>query len=597
MPATSPRLLAAAILLTPFLASEALAAVAVVLNQTDAPVRFQAFSSDGDNQGRLVEPGESVPYFSASPLTITFPTASGPQRQPLEPDSIYRLTSVASGGRRVRQLRRIGLEGSRPAGSRPGAWRAGSGRSDAVIRVLLCVDEEEPMTEALWKARLAERLAKASAIIEAHSGVRFEVAGYAYWRSNNDTVKFEQTLFEFERATQPKRGDLAIGFTSQYRVDRGRRRLGGTRGPLRKHVLLREWSPQVSEPERVELLVHELGHFLGAGHSPEPTSVMRPVLGNRPVRLKREQVRFDAVNTLAIAMVGEEVRRRGVRTLAEVSPTRRAKLQQIYGTLMALTPGEPAAVTLLRRLEGAKRNAASEVVTGKDRVEADAARVVEAVTLAAAANRKLPVDTRRSGDELSDELVRAAAKTGVSAKALLIGLGIALDDIGGLRINPRTREMANRIENERQRRRRLNVVGRNTARGRHDTLKHFLVSAALAAMLGEKEANLWGIGKELSDATRAGGSGFSFADLAANRSGVRFARGVLSGKLPSVGLARSFRTVNYVPSLEGLEEGLPLSEVLERFGGQGDPRFDAEIAKIDKRIESLPPYALLDLKL
>ena len=78
--------------------------------------------------------------------------------------------------------------------------------------------------------------------------------------------------------------------------------MAGTRGPLHSHILVREWSPQMSEPERLEFLVHELGHFLGASHSPEPDSVMRPVLGDQPGRSARAfRIRFDPVNTLVMS--------------------------------------------------------------------------------------------------------------------------------------------------------------------------------------------------------------------------------------------------------------------------------------------------------
>ena len=124
-----------------------------------------------------------------------------------------------------------------------------------------------------------------------------------------------------------------------------------------------------------------------------------------------------------------------------------------------------------------------------------------------------------------------------------------------------------------------------------------LVSAAMTALLGEKEAYAWGVGKELADAAREGGSGFSFADLAADRAGIRFARGVLAGNPPLAGLAGSFRTENYVPDMQGLEEGLSLDEVIAKYGGQGDPRFDAQVAEIDRRIDGLPAYSLSRLGL
>ncbi len=570
------------------------AAVAVLSNHTDAAVAFTLANGAGVSRPARLEPGESAPFFSTTPQSVSYPTSAGPRIENLTADTAYWFTKVASGKRRVLQLRQIGLTGLRQGPPSPLAWNVGAGRSDLAIRVILCVDEEEPTTDAVWQARLRKRLAAASSIVEKHSGVPFEAAGFAYWRSNNDINRLEATLAEFERAVSPPEGALAIGFSSQYRVERGRRRLGGTRGPLRRHILVKEWSPNVSEPERVELLVHELGHFLGAAHSPELTSVMRPVLGDRPVRLKSHQIRFDAINTLAIAMVGEEVRRRGVRQFSQISRPRLDRLKGLYATLAQVTPGEPAAMEMLRRLQG-RHGAAPAVVTAEDREHAAAGRVVAAVTQRAAANRKRPLEDRLAGDALTNALVRAGAKAATEPKALLLGLGIALDDSGTLAKHPRTIEAALQAESQRQRQLRKNVLGKPTARDRQDTLKHFFVSAAMTVLVGEKEANLWGFAKELSDAN--GGSGFSFADLAADRAGVRFANGVTAGTTPLFGLAASFRIENYLPPLDGLEEGIQLEELIKRFGSQGDPRYDAQIQRIDKRIDKLPAYSLSTLDL
>lgn len=59
-----------------------------------------------------------------------------------------------------------------------------------------------------------------------------------------------------------------------------------------------------------------------------------------------------------------------------------------------------------------------------------------------------------------------------------------------------------------------------TLLGRVDTAQHFVISAALAAWAGEPIADAIGLYKELADARH--GSGFSFADLAADRAGTRF---------------------------------------------------------------------------
>ncbi|TWT97997.1 Matrixin [Botrimarina colliarenosi] len=582
------------------------AATVVLANHTATATTVEVLSAAGGAETRRIAPGESTPFFSASPLSVALGSGLNRRVESLAADAVYRLATVRVGDHSGVELRRIALMGEAMAPPNAAAWQNGAGRADAPVRVLLCVDEEEPTIDRLWQARLTARLKAASAIMQRHSGVRFEPAGFQFWKSDNSVTQFTQSLGEFEHAVSPPPGTLAIGFTSQYQVQLGRQHMGGTRGPLRGHILLREWSPRVSEAERVELLVHELGHYLGAGHSPEPTSVMRPVLGDRPVRLRGEVIRFDPVNTLAIAMIGEEVRRRGVRDLGNITLARRERLQHVYTTLSALTPGEPAGVALLRRLAavGGGPIAAAGIdedqggaVSDEDRSEAAASAVVAAITQAAASSRKRDLGDRLTGDALADALVRAGAGATSDPRGLLLGLGVALDDVGGLKINPRTTAAAERIESDRDRRQRLNVLGRPTARGRHDLLKHFVVSAALAALVGEKEANLWGVGKELADATREGGSGFSFADLAADRAGVRFARAVLSGSPPVAGIATSFRLDNYLPPIEGLEEGLPLADVIKRFGGKGDPRFDAQIAEIDRRIDALPAYSLLRLGL
>ena len=85
--------------------------------------------------------------------------------------------------------------------------------------------------------------------------------------------------------------------------------------PLHPYILMREWTP-TTEPGRLEVLLHELGHYLGAVHSPEPTSVMRRKLGDgRSVSL-RFPVGFDPLNTLAMNLVVGELRAGRKRSLA-----------------------------------------------------------------------------------------------------------------------------------------------------------------------------------------------------------------------------------------------------------------------------------------
>ncbi len=77
---------------------------------------------------------------------------------------------------------------------------------------------------------------------------------------------------------------MAIGFTSQYMIPHGVMHLGGTRGPLYPYILIRELGSQhVSKSERLEILVHEMGHYLGASHTADMDSVMRPQLGDQAI--------------------------------------------------------------------------------------------------------------------------------------------------------------------------------------------------------------------------------------------------------------------------------------------------------------------------
>src|SRR6185312_15217913 len=113
--------------------------------------------------------------------------------------------------------------------------------------------------------------------------------------------------------------------------------LGCTPGPLHTHILIRERKPR-TEPERLEVLVHELGHFLGACHSPEFDSVMRPKLGDGRAILRSFRIGFDPLNTLVMNLVAEELARRPVRQLRELRPRTRQRLLDIFSTVLRAMP-------------------------------------------------------------------------------------------------------------------------------------------------------------------------------------------------------------------------------------------------------------------
>ncbi|MBK9469973.1 MAG: hypothetical protein IPO20_19285 [Gammaproteobacteria bacterium] len=128
-----------------------------------------------------------------------------------------------------------------------------------------------------------------------------------------------------------------------------------------------------------------------------------------------------------------------------------------------------------------------------------------------------------------------------------------------------------------------------TLRGRHDSAQHFVVSAALAAWAGEPVATAIGLYKELEDARR--GSGFSFADLAADRAGTRFGELVAAdaARLDEV-LAGTPGDADLLPPLDGLPEFLPEAEFRRRYGGPGEPAYEKVADEIERRLSALALY-------
>lgn len=128
-----------------------------------------------------------------------------------------------------------------------------------------------------------------------------------------------------------------------------------------------------------------------------------------------------------------------------------------------------------------------------------------------------------------------------------------------------------------------------TLRNREDSAQHFVVSAALAAWTGEPAADAIGLYKELDDARH--GSGFSFADLAADRAGTRF--GELVAQHPErldALLSGEVTDAEIMPRLDDLPEYLSQREFLRRFGGPGAPAYQTMIGEIERRLAAMPLY-------
>lgn len=127
-----------------------------------------------------------------------------------------------------------------------------------------------------------------------------------------------------------------------------------------------------------------------------------------------------------------------------------------------------------------------------------------------------------------------------------------------------------------------------TLQRRHDFALHFLVSAVIAAQAGTPLADVVGLWKEVDDARR-GGSGFSFADLAADRAGTRFGELAVSDpQRLQARLAAGVQESDFMPPTGDLPEFLPEREFVARFGGVGGAGYARLLAEIDARVDALP---------
>lgn len=227
--------------------------------------------------------------------------------------------------------------------------------AEAVIRVKVVVDEEERTTVPIWQTRLHDRVNAASQIINQYANIQFTVAEFGTWKSDDRLIDLHRTLQELEHEVEPGTCDIVIGFSSQYRFQKGINGLGGTRGPLHTHILVRETAPNAFEPERLEALVHEMGHFLGAAHSRDPMSAMRPVIGDGRARLPNYRIGFDQQNAKIISAVAAEVSALNVRRFSQLSQVTRDRIRTHYEMLTVELPQDPAAPRFLKFLKAIDR--------------------------------------------------------------------------------------------------------------------------------------------------------------------------------------------------------------------------------------------------
>ena len=123
-----------------------------------------------------------------------------------------------------------------------------------------------------------------------------------------------------------------------------------------------------------------------------------------------------------------------------------------------------------------------------------------------------------------------------------------------------------------------------TLRGRDDLAKHFSISAAITVAGGRGLADTIGVFKEVDDSR--GGSGFSFADLLADRAGVSLAQVATGPKARAVQeyMAAGAQESGYMPPFTQLPEGLMELEFKSRYEDLDSATYALVKGEIEKRI-------------
>lgn len=124
--------------------------------------------------------------------------------------------------------------------------------------------------------------------------------------------------------------------------------------------------------------------------------------------------------------------------------------------------------------------------------------------------------------------------------------------------------------------------------GRGDLSQHFMTSAALTLQGNDALSSLVGWYKELSDAN--GGSGFSFADMTANRAGIRFARLATesqdSARRLQAMAGDGLSTNDFMPAIQDMPEGMAESSFASSFGDRKTGQYQRMLTHIDQRIDA-----------
>ncbi len=309
----------------------------------------------------MIDAGDCVPIPLAEPAHMAFQSAGQPKKYLVAPGGLYYFGNKPDKQLDVGQIA-LSTTGTTVADKTRSVAITANKKTDdlppptVVIPIKILYDDAEVLSRPLWEARMRKRFEAASLLFKKYCFVEFQIVAIDSWHSDPTRTRLDDALKEFERLVGPAPARVAIGFTARQHKMLKDHNLGGTRWPLHTHLLIREHVNKNSERECLELLVHELGHFLGAAHSPEQNTVMRTILGDRQARATRFRVVFDPLNTMAMCLVSQELAKRPEVRFHRLTPSTQSELRMIYVDLARAIPNDPAAPQFLRWAGGTQRN-------------------------------------------------------------------------------------------------------------------------------------------------------------------------------------------------------------------------------------------------
>jgi hypothetical protein len=591
-----------------FLASASQAAVVVLANFTPDEITCTITEVQKKPQTVTLVKAQVVPITVGGPCEVTFPAKPANATVRLDP---YHAYVFIPDKKLERRLEGIAMPGDPPPSDvKPDANP--QAKELVKIPVTLLVDDVDPRADALWQRTLRKRFDEASAVIEAHAGVKLEFARFDTWTSDADTKDINELLADFSTKVKVKPGSLAIGYTSRIKVDPKEPQhlipFGAVKPFPTGHILLRESGPR-AEPEKVEAMIQHLGLALGAvliDPEKDGGTVMRAKIADGLALHPEYRFRFDPLNVLAMGILAEESRRGQPARISDISEPGKTRLARVYKALLKERPGDSNSLTYLDELD--KEIARAPIPKPKEK-EPDpkvdpkpdpalltqardqvARHVIRAVTARAKNAGGL------TGDELATEYVKAAAaaawREDLAAdqeqrmSGFLIGIAVALDDTDALFSEPTTAEVVKSVETEGERLERLKVLGNPTFHGRRDLCRRFVTGCGAGELMRTvSQAEEIALDHSFSKAALGRPTGINFTALAAEFAGIEFARIAGNDVIHIKRLVGETTLAGYLPQFDGLRDGLSFERFQDDYGDTADPRFQKVLGDIRSRVK------------